>query len=109
MSHGNADMLGLADIADRCRAVASSLPIKALYLFGSYADGTARVDSDVDLACEFQEGYRPGISFLSLDELFQDALGKDVDLLTVDGIQGSPSDYLRESFRSNAIEVYARG
>ena len=109
MSENKRGVLARSEIAARCGAVASNLPIKALYLFGSYADGTADADSDVDLVCDFQDGYQPGISFLRWDELFSDALGKDVDLLTVDGIAGSCSDYLRESFGSRAVEVYARG
>jgi predicted nucleotidyltransferase len=38
--------------------VRESLPIDKVYLYGSYANGTAQWDSDVDL-CFFSEGFIP--------------------------------------------------
>jgi predicted nucleotidyltransferase len=38
--------------------VRDSLPIDKVYLYGSYANGTARWDSDVDL-CFFSAGFAP--------------------------------------------------
>ena len=37
------------EIARRIRSVAEEFELEAVYIFGSYAKGTARPDSDVDI------------------------------------------------------------
>lgn len=44
------------DSIERClRALASAMPLRAIYLFGSHARGDGRADSDVDL-CVLADG-----------------------------------------------------
>ena len=43
----------LEEIARRVRPVAEKYRLRAVYVFGSYARGEAREDSDVDLIIEF--------------------------------------------------------
>ena len=65
--------------------IAEEYGLKRAYLFGSYARGEAREDSDVDLLIE--KG-RP-LSLIMLSSLLQDAraaLGLPVDLVTTTGI-----------------------
>ena len=65
--------------------IAYSYGVKRLYLFGSYAKGTASEKSDVDLLVE--KG-RP-MSLLKLSgmrQMFQEALNLSVDLVTTAGI-----------------------
>ena len=60
---------------------AEKYPIKSVSLFGSYADGNANEDSDVDLMIEF---LTPSISLFMLYELKSDVetkLNKKVDLV----------------------------
>ena len=60
---------------------AQEYPIKKAELFGSYANGTNRPDSDVDLLLEFQS---PRISLLTLSAIkyrLEDILKTDVDVI----------------------------
>lgn len=57
-------------------------PVKSVYLFGSYAQGTATEKSDVDILFEFQEGTKMtyfGLAQYLLD--LEDKLQKKVDLV----------------------------
>lgn len=64
--------------------IAKKYRLRAVYLFGSYARGTAGVDSDVDLLIDTE-----GTDIKSLLDLaavycdLEEALGKQVDLLTL--------------------------
>ena len=46
-------MLSQNQIRDALIKTANKYPIKSVSLFGSYADGNANEDSDVDLLVEF--------------------------------------------------------
>jgi predicted nucleotidyltransferase len=54
--------------------------LAAVYLFGSAADGSARPDSDVDLAF-FANGRIDRAKVLEMQEAIANALGRDVDLV----------------------------
>lgn len=72
------------EIARRVRPVAERYGLKAVYLFGSYARGEATIDSDIDLIVDTR-----GTNLNTLMKLgglscdFEDALGKQIDLITV--------------------------
>ena len=74
-------MLTLKQIADGISIVAQEYPIKRADLFGSYANGTNRGDSDVDLLVEFQSDR---VSLLTLNQVkyrLEELLGRDVDIV----------------------------
>ena len=74
-------MLDIQKIKDGVRLAAQEYPIKKAELFGSYANGTNRPDSDVDLLQEFQS---PRISLLTLSAIkyrLEDILKTDVDVI----------------------------
>ena len=59
--------------------------VKQLALFGSFAAGTAKKNSDVDLLVEFD---RPmGLKFVRLSEYLEKLLGRKVDVLTPEGLK----------------------
>ncbi len=58
--------------------------IRKAGIFGSYADGTNKKDSDVDILVEPVKGM--GLEFVSLNFELEDKLGKKVDLVTYKGI-----------------------
>ena len=68
--------------------IAQKYHLRAVYLFGSYARGTATENSDIDLLIDTE-----GTSVRSLLDLaaiycdLEEALQKNVDLLTVDSLQ----------------------
>lgn len=60
--------------------------VKKIGVFGSYAQGTAREDSDIDLMIEFS---RPiGFRFMELAEYLEKLLDGPVDILTPAGVEG---------------------
>lgn len=72
--------------------IAHSYGVKRLYLFGSYAKGTAGEKSDVDLLVE--KGKPMSLLKLSgMRQRVQEALNLSVDLVTTAGIQ---SDFRKE-------------
>ena len=59
----------------------SRLSVSALRLFGSYARGDARADSDIDLVVAFEKQANFD-AFMDLKFLLEEAMGKPVDLVT---------------------------
>ena len=51
-------------------------------LFGSFARGEARADSDVNVYVEFEDDKRTYDNFFALHELLEDLFGRRVDLVT---------------------------
>ena len=82
-------MLSQDQIRDALAKTANKYPIKTVSLFGSYAEGNANEDSDVDLLIEFMT---PNVSLFMLYELKSDVesiLNKSVDLVHLPIPQGS--------------------
>lgn len=71
--------------------------VKSIALFGSFASGTARKNSDVDLLVEFD---RPiGFKFVALSEHLEKLLGRGVDVLTPAGLKAIRSKAVAGSIR----------
>ena len=73
------------DIAERISPVAREHDLHSVWLFGSRARGDNDPDSDVDLLIDGFYGSLTRLSGLYLD--FKDALGTELDLVTLDGIR----------------------
>lgn len=73
--------------------------VKTLGIFGSVARGDDTEASDVDILVEFDEQAVIGLlGFVRLQKLLSDALGKEVDLVTKDGLKKViKEDILRET------------
>ena len=100
------------EIESRVAGVAKKHGLKAVYLFGSYARGTATEKSDVDLLVDIS-GTKIK-SLLQLSELrcdFEEVLGKETDLVTTRALEQPirmPSDvYFRENLRNERVKIYA--
>lgn len=71
--------------------------VKQMALFGSFAAGTAKKNSDVDLLVEFD---RPmGLKFVRLSEYLEKLLGRKVDVLTKEGLKGIRAKTAADSIR----------
>jgi predicted nucleotidyltransferase len=56
--------------------------VSALYLFGSFARGDTRADSDIDLAFEIEPGSKFNLSDqASIQQMLESRLGRHVDFL----------------------------
>jgi uncharacterized protein len=78
--------------------------IRRLSLFGSRLQGTARLDSDIDLLVEFDPQHTPGLLGIAGMEIeLSELLGKKVDLRTA----GDLSRYFRDEVTRTAEVQYA--
>ena len=77
--------------------------IQKVSLFGSYAYGTPRPDSDVDLLIEFVPTARFGLfRYASIVNYFEDRLQKSIDIATPTSL----SKYIREQVIRDAEFIY---
>lgn len=82
--------------------VAEKYKLRAVYLFGSYARGTATEESDIDLLID-TEGTQIK-SLLQLSAVYCDlkaALGKKVDVVTLSALEQQARMPSEESFCKN--------
>lgn len=94
-------MLDINEIKTIVIPIAYSYGIKRLYLFGSYAKGTAGEKSDVDLLVE--KGKPMSLLKLSgMRQMFQEALNLSVDLVTTAGM----ADDFRKEIDGTEILLY---
>lgn len=92
--------------------IAEKYSLKAVYLFGSYARGTANENSDIDLLIDTTD---TGLdTFFKLGAVytdFADAFDKTVDVVTVSSLEQPaqrPSDVLfRNAVMSERRNLYA--
>lgn len=69
-------------------------------LFGSYARGDARDDSDIDILVEFPKG-KSLLDLIGLEQDLQDALGKKVDV----GTYRSVSKYVKKYVENDLVSI----
>jgi predicted nucleotidyltransferase len=78
--------------------------VKRLDLFGSLARGEHTAESDVDLLVEFEEpDLHPSKRFFGLLHHLEDALGCEVDLLTVSSLS---NPYFRRRVLKERRNIY---
>ena len=82
----NHGILTVQKIKDICNGVLSSYDVEYCYLFGSYAKGVAKEDSDVDLLISTSIS---GIGFYDLVETLREGLKKKVDVLNIEGLNNN--------------------
>lgn len=84
--------------------IAQRYRLPAVYLFGSYARGTANENSDIDLLIETRGSrIRSLLDLAALHQELTEILGKEVDLVTARSLEQSctvPSD---AAFRDNVL------
>jgi predicted nucleotidyltransferase len=78
--------------------------VRRLDLFGSLARGEGVSGSDVDLLVEFEEpALNPSKRFFGLLHRLEDALGCEVDLLTLSGLR---NPYFRRRVLKERVNIY---
>lgn len=79
--------------------------IKKVSLFGSYAKGNNRRDSDIDVLVEFTPSAKVGFfKFVQIQRDLSDFVKKDVDLLTPEAL----SIFFRDKVLNEAEIIYER-
>lgn len=74
-------MLSIAQIKEAAETAAAQYPVKAVKLFGSYANGAANEGSDVDVLVEFTETPISLCKLCGFQELLSELLGCRVDVV----------------------------
>ena len=102
----------LEEISRRVRPVAEKYKLKAVYVFGSYARGKAREDSDIDLLVDTRGADLSGLFAIGgrYNDL-EEALEKELDMVTVNALEQPirhKSDIsFRESVQRERRKIYA--
>lgn len=96
-------MLTLTSIENAVRDEASSFDIDKIYLFGSYARGTANEQSDIDLCLETGKNF----SLFSAGA-FSHALGTVLDVPIDLTTETSLYDFVKEECLRDRILIYER-
>jgi uncharacterized protein len=76
----------LALLAQHKPVLAERFGVERLALFGSFARGTAREDSDVDVLVRF-DGPATSKRYFGVQFYLEDLLGREVDLVTEDALR----------------------
>jgi len=77
--------------------------VKRIALFGSFAKGEQRADSDIDILVEFK---RPiGLKFMDFAEYIEKLMNRKVDILTPEGINGIRIKSVAENIERGLIYV----
>jgi predicted nucleotidyltransferase len=76
--------------------------IRKLALFGSVLRNDFRLESDVDILVEFEQGKTPGLAFFAMQDELSSILGRKVDLNTPQGL----SRYFRDKVLREAEVVH---
>ena len=89
-------------VADFCRRY----HIQKLAFFGSVLREDFKPTSDVDILVEFKKGYTPGLAFFAMPEELKKILGREVDLLTYQGVKTSRNPIRRKAILDSAKVFY---
>ena len=97
---GKGEVMSIDSIQYLIVPVAKRYGLSKVSLFGSYARGEARPDSDIDLIAE-GGNYKGLFEYADMIERFEQALGKKIDLVTRTSLNESD----RESTRRFAEKI----
>ncbi|WP_419802787.1 nucleotidyltransferase family protein [Mucilaginibacter sp.] len=88
----------------KIRSFFKDKPVKKVYVFGSFARGEARTNSDLDLYLELDYQQNTGLAFYGWFEQLKELLNLDVDLVTTN----SASPYIKPFIEKDKQLVYER-
>ncbi|MBM3404931.1 MAG: nucleotidyltransferase domain-containing protein [Bacteroidetes bacterium] len=77
-------------------------PVQKAFLFGSYARGKARKDSDIDLLVELDYSKPIGLEFIQMQLDLEGLLDQKVDLVSENGL----SKYIRPFVDAEKVIIY---
>ena len=77
--------------------------VKKIALFGSFAKGLQTKNSDIDILVELEKPI--GLKFIELAEYIEKLLGRKVDILTSEGVNGIRVKKVAENIKRSLIYV----
>lgn len=91
----------IQEIEDKVVSILTKYNVKTIGIFGSYARGVQRPDSDLDVLVNFKE--RKGLlTLVRIERELSETIGVKVDLLTEQSI----SPYLIDRIKSEMKVIY---
>ena len=98
-------MLSVAHIKTVVEPIVRNTAVEKIILFGSYAKGTAREGSDIDLYMS-SNGAITGLAFFDLKSKIEDAFDASIDLLPdLDVLPDSP---VEKQINESGVVIYER-
>ncbi len=95
-------MLTIQQIKDTVTDYFKDKPVKSVYLFGSYARGDAKEDSDVDLGVILEDVRMSLWQYAGLALGLEEALNKKIDLIEINLMH----TWVKRTFEKDKIEIY---
>lgn len=102
----NMDELKLKVPRRKLTAFCRRYRIQKLAFFGSILRDDFKATSDVDVLVEFEKGYTPGLAFFAMPEELKKIFGRNVDLLTYQGLKTSRNPIRRKAILESAQVYY---
>lgn len=107
---GKKEVLSVDAIGLMVLPVVQKYGINKVTLFGSYARGDAKAESDIDLLIECDK-IRNMEDYLGLQEGLKKAIGRNVDIVMTDALETDntrPAKRLREHTERDKVIIYER-
>ncbi len=82
-----------------------SFGVKRIGLFGSVVRNEATQESDVDVVVEFERGKARMKNVLGLIDFLEELFGREIDLLTPDGIETIRIPHIKREIKKELIYV----
>lgn len=83
------DVFNIDELRGIVRPMLDARGLRSATLFGSYARGEARADSDIDILVDGGSAFRP-LSVYAFGEDLREATGKRVDVFEVSELEDGP-------------------
>jgi len=87
-------MNALRILKERDDEIKSKFHVSSIGVFGSFARGEGREESDVDVLVEFEEGFKTFDNFMDLKYYLEEIFSRNVDLVTVNALKPQLKDVI---------------
>jgi hypothetical protein len=85
-----------AILQERKNYLAEKFGVIEIAIFGSYARGEQREDSDIDLIVDFKKGWKTFDNYMNLKFYLEELFGKKVDLVIKSAINSRMKPFIIE-------------
>lgn len=92
------------NIINTIREYFKTQPVSKAWLFGSFARGEEREDSDVDIMVQFLPDTKMGLAFCGMICDLEDAIQRPVDLVR----EGCIKQFAKDSVEHDKVLIYER-